>query len=90
MAMKHASHPAIVKRLRRAEGHLRSLITMIEDGRDCLELAQQLHAVEGAVANAKRELIHAHIDHCMDEALAQGSISPAEAVAQLRSLTKYL
>ncbi len=61
--MKHASHPAIVKRLKRAEGHLRAIIGMFADGRSCLDLAQQLHAVESAVSNAKRELIHDHIEH---------------------------
>ncbi len=40
----HQSHPEIVKRLRRAEGHLRRVIAMVEEGRPCLDLAQQLHA----------------------------------------------
>ncbi len=48
----HETHPEIVKRLRRAEGHLRSVIGMIEAGRSCLELAQQLHAVEKAIGQA--------------------------------------
>ena len=41
----HQSHPEIIKRLRRAEGHLHKVIGMIEEGRSCLDLAQQLHAV---------------------------------------------
>jgi len=85
--MKHASHPGIVKRLKRAEGHLRSVLTMFEAGRSCLDLAQQLHAVEKAVANAKRELIHDHIDHCLhgdDPAHAHDSVK------ELKALTKYL
>jgi len=61
----HQSHPAIVKRLKRADGHLRHVIEMIESGRPCTEIAQQLHAVERAVINAKRVLIHDHIDHCL-------------------------
>jgi uncharacterized protein len=61
----HASHPAIATRLKRAEGHLRRVIAMIEEGRPCLDLATQLHAVERAVAEAKRALIHDHIDHCV-------------------------
>ena len=32
---RHATHPAIVKRLKRAEGHLRSIVEMIEGGRSC-------------------------------------------------------
>jgi hypothetical protein NreA len=65
----HATHPDIVKRLRRAEGHLRSIVEMIEAGCSCLDLAQQLHAVEKAIANAKRTLIHDHIDHCLANAI---------------------
>jgi DNA-binding FrmR family transcriptional regulator len=30
---------------------LRSIVEMIENGRGCLDIAQQLHAVEKAVAN---------------------------------------
>jgi hypothetical protein len=45
----HESHPEIVKRLKRATGHLQTIITMIESHRSCLELAQQLHAVEKAM-----------------------------------------
>jgi DNA-binding FrmR family transcriptional regulator len=50
------SHPAIIKRLKRAHGHLAGVIAMIEKGRPCVDLAQQLHAVESAISNAKREL----------------------------------
>jgi uncharacterized protein len=84
--MKHASHPSIVKRLKRAEGHLRSVAGMIAEQRPCLDLAQQLHAVERAVANAKRELIHDHIEHCLDDR----SMNPKTALKELKALTKYL
>jgi DNA-binding FrmR family transcriptional regulator len=59
------SHPALIKRLKRADGHLRSVIEMIESGRQCTEIAQQLQAVEHAITNAKRVLIHDHIDQCL-------------------------
>ena len=38
----HQSHPDIVKRLRRAAGHLNKVVGMIEEDRSCLDLAQQL------------------------------------------------
>lgn len=79
----HASHPAIATRLKRAEGHLRRVIAMIEEGRPCLDLATQLHAVERAVAEAKRALIHEHIDHCVTGAGIQD-------LAEIKSLTKLL
>ena len=78
----HASHARIVSRLRRAEGHLRAVIAMIEDGRPCVDLAQQLHAVESAVTNAKRELIHDHIEHCLT--------GGRHDLDELKQLAKYL
>ena len=39
---------------------------MFEEGRPCTDLPQQLHAVESAVTNAKREVIHDHIERCLD------------------------
>jgi hypothetical protein NreA len=88
--MQHESHPAIVKRLRRAEGHLRALISMIETGKPCLDLAQQLHAVENAIANAKRELIHDHIDHCLADAVNGDGKATRAALAEFKTISKYL
>jgi DNA-binding FrmR family transcriptional regulator len=88
--MKHASHPDIIARLKRAQGHLLSVIGMIEDGRPCLDLALQLHAVEKAITAAKRELIQDHIDHCLEDAIGQGGRKAKEALAEVTALTKYL
>jgi DNA-binding FrmR family transcriptional regulator len=88
-ATRHASHPAILLRLKRAEGHLRSVIGMIEGGRPCVVLAQQLHAVEAALASAKRELIHDHIEHCLEATAGDGE-DPRAALQELKTLTKYL
>ena len=79
----HQSHPAIATRLKRAEGHLRRVIKMIDEGRPCVELATQLRAVERAVAEAKRNLIHDHIDHCVT---AGGD----HDLAEMKSLAKLL
>lgn len=85
----HTSHPRIVLRLKRAEGHLRSVIAMIEQGRSCVELAQQLHAVEAALGGAKRELIHDHIQNCL-EAPSGEADAAATTIQELKALTKYL
>lgn len=85
--MKHASHPGVVKRLKRANGHLKSVIDMIEVGKPCLDIAQQLHAVEAALAKAKSELIHDHIEHCLDEDAATDAKS---VVREMKQLAKYL
>ena len=57
---------------------------MLEAGKPCVDVAQQLQAVEKAVTNAKRVLIHDHIDHCLE---VDGSESDR---AELKTITRYL
>jgi DNA-binding FrmR family transcriptional regulator len=86
----HESHPEIVKRLRRADGHLHRVIEMFAEGRSCLDLAQQLHAVEKAIGEAKRTLIHDHVDHCLDRAVNGSAKSTKNVVAEFKAISKYL
>lgn len=89
-ARVHRSHPEITKRLRRAEGHLRTILGMIEEGRSCVDVAQQLHAVEKAIRSAKKAFIHDHIDHCLERSVgprARGARAPIE---EFKEISKYL
>lgn len=86
----HASHPDIVKRLKRADGHLKSVIDMIEGGRPCVDIAQQLHAVEKAIQQAKKTLIHDHLDHCLSDAVAEDGTVDVAAIDGFREITRYL
>ena len=79
----HASHPRVISRLKRADGHLKAVIAMIEEGRSCLEVAQQLQAVESAIRNAKQALIHDHMDHCFDA-------GDGHDRAELKAIARYL
>ncbi len=82
----HASHPEIVKRLKRAEGHLHKVIE-----RSCLDLAQQLHAVEKAIGEAKKTLIHDHVDNCLDAAANGGPAkSTKNVLAEFKAISRYL
>lgn len=86
----HENHPDIIKRLKRAGGHLKSIIDMLESGRGCLEIAQQLQAVEKAITNAKKVLVHEHIDHCLERAVKKGARNAEETVREFKEITKYL
>lgn len=84
------THPEILKRLKRAQGHLASIVTMLADGRGCLDIAQQLQAVESAIANAKKALVHDHIDHCLEHAVRDGKQSAGDTIREFKAITKYL
>ncbi len=86
----HQTHPEVVKRLKRADGHLRGVIEMIEAGRTCLDIAQQLHAVEKAIAQAKRTLIQDHLDHCLEEVVGPMARDQRRAIDDYKEITRYL
>lgn len=87
-ALHHAGHAALIKRLKRAGGHLINVIEMLEADRPCADVAQQLHAVEKAIGAAKKALIHEHLDDCLARAVR--TAKSEEALAEFKDMTKYL
>lgn len=88
--MSHASNPELLRRLRRAEGHLAAVVGMIETGRDGLLIAQQMQAVIRALEKAKQALILDHIDHHLAEAAAPLPPELRTRIAEFREIAKYL
>jgi hypothetical protein NreA len=86
----HASHPAIIKRLKRASGHLVSTIEMLTAGRTCLDVAQQLQAVEKAIEQAKKALIQDHLDHCLEGLVGPLDADQTQAMDEFKQITRYL
>lgn len=87
---QHQSHPDINKRLKRAKGHLESVIEMIEIGRPCADVGQQLHAVINALTNAKRAFVQDHIEHCIQDGLSQKEGDVKALIQELKQVSKYL
>ena len=86
----HSTHPALARRLRRAQGHLAKVVAMIDSQQECVDIAQQLHAVERAIVTAKRALIHDHIDHCLDSSQRRNAHGHAHSLDEFKQITKYL
>jgi DNA-binding FrmR family transcriptional regulator len=88
--MTDIDHSAVVRRLKRADGHLQKIIEMMEAGKPCLQLAQQLQAVESAIENAKKALIHDHISHCLHGLFEKAGPGGRAAMREFKSIARYL
>jgi DNA-binding FrmR family transcriptional regulator len=55
----------VVRRLRRAEGQIRGVIAMLEDGRDCSEVVTQLAAASRALDRAGFKIIASGLQQCI-------------------------
>lgn len=72
----------ITHRLRRAQGQLGGIISMLEDGRSCQDVVTQLAAVSKAVDRAAFSLIATSMRECVE----QGRGDMADVKAQLEKL----
>ncbi|MFG9450950.1 metal-sensing transcriptional repressor [Pseudomonas aeruginosa] len=86
----HTIHPGVLTRLKRVQGHLKSILTMLEENRDCLAITQQLQAVEKAIGSAKRTLVYDHIEHCLESTVREGAENADETIREFKEITKYL
>jgi DNA-binding FrmR family transcriptional regulator len=62
---EHKQTKAIVNRLSRIEGHIRSIKTMVQEGRDCSDILIQIAAVRSAVAKVGRVVLEDHLESCL-------------------------
>src|SRR5574341_2266422 len=65
MQLEQSAVNETIKRLRRAEGQLRGVIGMLEDGRDCEDIVTQLAAVSRALDRAGFKLIASGLQQCL-------------------------
>ena len=71
-AHSHTETQKVINRLSRAIGHLESIRTMVEEGRECSEVLIQIAAVKSAVNNIGKLILQDHIEHCVIDAGSTG------------------
>ena len=70
---------AVLNRLRRAQGQLAGVISMIEQGRDCREVVTQLAAVSRALDKAGFKIVATGLRECVTGETAGGHQPLTEA-----------
>ena len=64
----------LTKRIHRLEGQLRGIANMMETGRDCQEILQQLTAAKAALQSATAAFLEQYALQCMhDDSLSDSS-----------------
>lgn len=67
-------------RLRRIEGQVRGLARMIDEDTYCIDVLQQIAAVQGALHKVSLGLISEHLSHCVADATAGDDEEHAQAM----------
>lgn len=76
-----ATRDDIIQRLKRIEGQARGIQRMVEEGRDCQDIMNQIVAMRAATHSLSIELLEHAALHCLRNAEEYGS--PDQAVAQM-------
>lgn len=71
--MMQAERKKVEPLVKMARGQTDAVLKMIEDDRYCMEIANQLSAAESLLRKARREVLRAHLEGCVREALECGS-----------------
>lgn len=66
-AIDPAELDSVVKRLKRAQGQIGGIVSMIEQGRDCKEIVTQVAAVSKALDRAGFAIIATGLRQCLTE-----------------------
>jgi len=63
-----ADHKTVLRMLKTARGQLDGIIKMVEEDRYCMDISQQVTAVDALLRRVNREILSAHLKHCVENA----------------------
>ncbi|MCY0898827.1 MAG: metal-sensitive transcriptional regulator [Firmicutes bacterium] len=61
----------LMARLKRIEGQVKGIMRMVEDGRYCPDILQQVAATSGALDEVALILLRSHVTGCVKDAIEQ-------------------
>ena len=76
----------ILHRLKIAQGHLKKVLRMVEEGEYCIDVIHQSKAVQRALQEADALILENHLKTCAAEAIKSGRQD--EAVKELMNVFK--
>jgi DNA-binding FrmR family transcriptional regulator len=80
-----ADHDQITRLLKTARGQIDGILKMVEEDRYCLDVSNQLMATQSILRKANREVLKAHMNCCVREAVESG-----DPDAKLEELARLL
>ncbi len=68
----HKKSQEVATRLAKAEGHIRGIIKMVQEDRDCPAILLQIAAVRSALDKVSQIILEDHIETCVSKAIKEG------------------
>ncbi len=78
----------ISKTVKQAQGTLGRVLAMIEEGRYCPEIIQQIDSAQGLLKTAKRELLAGHLDTCAAHQFMENKKKAIDELLKIYNLSR--
>lgn len=75
-------HDDALSRLNNIEGHIRGIQRMIENDKYCIDVIQQIHAVQAALNKVSTIILDGHLNSCLISAIRGEDPEDRERVLQ--------
>lgn len=70
----------IVRRLKSVEGHVRGVQRMVEDGSYCIDVVNQIVAIQRALKKVSSKVLDGHLHSCVTSAIQGDDVEERERV----------
>ncbi len=85
---EHPHHDYAIPRLKKIQGQLGGIESMIGDGRYCVDILVQFRAAMAALRNLEATVFETHLQHCVTHALTSSDRKDVEK--KIKELTELL
>ncbi len=66
-----ADQKTVLRLLKTARGQMDGIVKMVEEDRYCIDISTQVMAAEAMLNRANKEILTAHLKHCVNTAQTQ-------------------
>ena len=74
------NHTETIRRLKTAEGHLRGIQRMLEEDQYCIDIIQQIQAVQASLNKVSVKILEQHLNTCVITAVRSEAQDKRERV----------
>ena len=71
--MKHPCHKNHIANIRRIKGQIEGIERMINDGKYCIDILNQIKATKNAIVSVEGKILKTHLEECIKESMNGGN-----------------
>ncbi|MEK9650495.1 MAG: metal-sensitive transcriptional regulator [Gammaproteobacteria bacterium] len=85
--MNHPCHKKQIASIRRIKGQIEGIERMIENGKYCIDILNQIKATKNAITAVEGNILQTHLEECIKESL-NGAIDANQKIDEIVKVLK--